>query len=121
MGDLAGDLLTTGNNNIDIGNEGLAGESKTIRIGDQNVNSATFIAGINGVDKTTGKSVFIDAAGQLGTGDINSLLWPKGSILQMQPGSVAPAGFTKIGTEQTKLYDNSGRPSEVIWDIYQKN
>jgi hypothetical protein len=35
--------------------------------------------------------------------------------------SLPPAGFTKIGTEQTKLYDNSGHPSEVIWDVYQKN
>jgi hypothetical protein len=69
----------------------------------------------------SGKSVFIDTARQLGTADISSLLWPKGSILQMQPGSVPPAGFTKIGTEQTKLYDNSGHPSQVIWDVYQKN
>ena len=121
MGDLAGDLLTTGDHNIDIGNEGVAGESKTIRIGDQTVHGATFIAGINGVDKTSGKAVFIDTVGQLGTGDVNSLLWPKGSILQMQPGSVPPPGFTKIGTEQTKLYDTSGHPSEVMWDVYQKN
>ncbi len=121
LGDLAGDLLTTGDDNIDIGNEGEAGEAKTIRIGDQAVHSAAFVAGINGVDMSSGKAVFIDAAGQLGTADINSLLWPKGSILQMQPGSVPPAGFTKIGTEQTKLYDNSGHPSEVIWDVYQKN
>jgi hypothetical protein len=39
----------------------------------------------------------------------------------MQPGSTPPAGFTKIGTEQAKFYDNSGHPSEVIWDVYQKN
>ena len=121
MGYGAGDLLTTGDNNIVIGSRGTAGESNTIRIGDQAVHSAAFVAGINGVDKSTGKSVFVDAAGQLGTADVNSLLWPKGSILQMQPGSVPPAGFTKIGTEQTKLYDNSGQPSQVIWDVYQKN
>jgi hypothetical protein len=121
LGDLAGDLLTTGDRNIDIGNEGAAAESNTIRIGDQTIHNATFIAGINGVDKGTGQAVFVDSAGQLGTGDINSLLWPKGSILQMQPGSVPPPGFVKIGTEETKLYDNSGHPSQVFWDVYQKN
>jgi hypothetical protein len=33
MGTLAGYNLTTGSNNIDIGNQGLAGESGVIRIG----------------------------------------------------------------------------------------
>lgn len=121
LGQYAGGNLTTGDNNIDIANAGVAGESNTIRIGDQAVNSATFVAGINGVDKSSGKAVFIDAGGQLGTGDVNGLLWPKGSILEMQPGSTPPAGFTKIGTEQAKFYDLSGHPSQVTWDVYQKN
>jgi len=121
LGDLAGDLLTTGDNNIDIGNEGSAAEAKTIRIGDQTVHRATFVAGINGVDMSSGKSVFVGANGQLGTADVSSLLWPKGSILEMQPGSTPPAGFTKIGTEQAKFYDLSGHPSQVTWDVYQKN
>jgi hypothetical protein len=68
VGLLAGQNLTTGNNNIDIGNQGGAGEANTIRIGDQASQTATFIAGINGVDKTSGSPVFIDANGQLGTG-----------------------------------------------------
>ena len=121
LGLAAGQNLTTGDNNIDIGNAGVAGEAGTIRIGDQTVHSATFIAGVNGVDKSTGQSVFIDAAGQLGTGNVNSLVWPKGSILEMQPGSTPPAGFTKIGTEQAKFYNLSGHPTQVSWDVYQKN
>jgi hypothetical protein len=84
------------------------------------VHSAAFVAGINGVDMSSGKAVFIGTGGQLGTADVSGLLWPKGSILQMQPGSTPPAGFTKIGTEQTKLYDTSGHPSQVSWDVYQK-
>jgi hypothetical protein len=60
--------LTTGNNNIDIGNLGLAGESSTIRIGSES-QTRTFIAAIRGV--TTGiadaVSVVIDSNGQLGT------------------------------------------------------
>src|SRR6202035_3458184 len=67
LGQAAGFHLTTGDNNIDIGNQGVAGESAIIRIGDTQV--ATFIAGIRGT--TTGVAdavpVMIDSAGQLGT------------------------------------------------------
>ena len=64
----------TGDNNIDIGNEGVVGESNTIRIGGDvgagfAPQTATFIDGIRGV--TTGNAdaiaVVIDSAGQLGT------------------------------------------------------
>ena len=48
LGNSAGLLLTTGNFNIDIGNPGLAGESSTIRIGN-NQQTRTFITGIRGV------------------------------------------------------------------------
>ena len=121
LGQYAGGNLTNGDNNIDIANAGVAGESNTIRIGDQAANTAVFVAGINGVDMSSGKSVFVNANGQLGTADVSGLLWPKGSILEMQPGSTPPAGFTKIGTEQAKFYDLSGHPSQVVWDVYQKN
>jgi uncharacterized coiled-coil protein SlyX len=69
IGSNAGNDLTTGNSNIDIGDNvfGVAGESNTLRIG-QSV-FRTFIAGIRGV--TTGipdaLPVVIDSAGQLGT------------------------------------------------------
>src|SRR5205823_5385092 len=56
--------------NIDIGNEGVAGESNTIRIGTQGDRvpgqTRTFIAGINGVT-VRGTAVFVNANGQLGT------------------------------------------------------
>jgi hypothetical protein len=80
-----GGSLTTGSNNIDIANSGVAGESSTIRIGDQANQTATFIAGINGVDKTSGSPVFIDANGQLGTGTLEQ--GPQGP-----PGPQGPAG-----------------------------
>jgi len=67
LGDSAGINLTTGSNNIDIGNLGVAGESNRIRIGSGQ--TRTFIAGIRG--RTTGNAnaipVLIDSAGQLGT------------------------------------------------------
>jgi hypothetical protein len=68
LGNSAGLLRTTGNFNIDIGNPGLAGESNTIRIGN-NQHTRTFITGIRGV--TTGNAnaipVLIDSLGQIGT------------------------------------------------------
>jgi hypothetical protein len=57
-------MLTTGHDNIDIGNNGVAGESSTIRIGASQ--TATFIAGIRGAT-VTGPAVVVNmASGQLG-------------------------------------------------------
>jgi hypothetical protein len=66
LGDGAGGNLTTGSNNIDIGNTGVAGESATIRIGKSGTQTKTFVAGINGA-AVTGSAVKVNAAGQLGT------------------------------------------------------
>jgi predicted ribosome quality control (RQC) complex YloA/Tae2 family protein len=80
LGYFAGFSLTTGSNNIDIGNRGVAGEANTIRIGNavttvwsdgltHPAQTRTFIAGIRG--RTTANAnavpVVIDSAGQLGT------------------------------------------------------
>ena len=68
LGTGAGSNLTTGDNNIDIHDAGVAGESNTIRIGTQGTQTATFIAGINGVNASAGSPVYILSTGQLGTG-----------------------------------------------------
>src|SRR5205823_7283477 len=68
LGWQSGINLTTGDHNIDIGNSGGAAEANTIRIGD--VQTSTFLAGINGVDNSSGSPVFVDANGQLGTGTL---------------------------------------------------
>jgi len=70
LGEGAGQNLTNGSNNIDIGNDGMAGESNTIRIGVEGTQTVTFIAGIYA--ETTGDAgstipVMIDANGNLGT------------------------------------------------------
>jgi hypothetical protein len=74
VGYLAGQNLTTGNCNIDIGNQGQVGESNTIRIGTQTVEgcgqTATFIAGIINFDASAGVPVYILPTGQLGHGPI---------------------------------------------------
>jgi hypothetical protein len=58
--------LTTGDNNIDIGNGGVAGESGVIRIGVTGTQTATFIAGIRGVPITGGTAIGVNASGQIG-------------------------------------------------------
>jgi hypothetical protein len=59
--------LTTGSNNIDVGNVGVAGESRTIRIGTKGTYKTAFIAGISGVTVAGGVGVIIDTIGKLGT------------------------------------------------------
>ena len=76
-------LNLTGDNNIDIGNDGVAAESNTIRIGSVGTQTNAYIAGINGVT-VTGAPVVVDASGQLGTADISTLQGP--------PGPQGPAG-----------------------------
>jgi hypothetical protein len=66
LGNLAGQNLTTGSNNIEIGNGGVAAESNTIRIGTSATQTATFIAGIRGVAVAGGQAVAVNANGQLG-------------------------------------------------------
>src|SRR6266567_3922634 len=68
LGVNAGLNLTTGSNNIDIGNSGVAAESATIRIGAA-AQTRTFIAAIRGVTTANANAVpvMIDSAGQLGT------------------------------------------------------
>ncbi|HEX9626636.1 MAG TPA: tail fiber domain-containing protein [Acidiferrobacterales bacterium] len=66
LGFRAGYNFTTGNNNIAIDNEGVAGESNTIRIGD--IQTRAFIAGIRGVTTATAAiPVYVGTDGQLGT------------------------------------------------------
>jgi hypothetical protein len=54
----AGLNLTTGSNNIDIGNGGVAGDANKIRIGKQGTQNGTFIASIHGVAVTGSTVVF---------------------------------------------------------------
>ena len=67
MGTSAGQDLTTGDRNIDIGNLGVAAEGHTIRIGTTGDQSATYIAGIAGQTVGAGGSTcYVDNDGKLG-------------------------------------------------------
>jgi hypothetical protein len=75
VGQQAGSNLTTGSNNIDIGDatvnsvaDDIAGESDTIRIGSQQTQKSTYIAGIyNRPVGCEALAVIIDSTGKLGT------------------------------------------------------
>jgi hypothetical protein len=64
---LPGANLTTGSNNIDIGNFGFAGEERTIHIGTKQTHTATYVAGISRATVPTGVTVLVDDNGHLGT------------------------------------------------------
>jgi hypothetical protein len=66
LGSYAGQMLTTGSNNIDIGNLGAAAEENTIRIGTQGTQTGAYIAGIYGANVANGLGVVVDATGHLG-------------------------------------------------------
>jgi hypothetical protein len=55
----------TGSGNIAIGNQGVAGETNTIRVGTSQ--TRTFMAGIHGKVISGGSTVLINASGQIGT------------------------------------------------------
>jgi hypothetical protein len=65
LGDFAGRNNTIGSDSIFIGNNGLANDSQTIKIGTQETQLTTFIAGIAGTP-VTGSAVEVTASGQLG-------------------------------------------------------
>lgn len=66
MGYDAGLNVTSGNNNIEIGNEGVATDNNVIRIGKKDTQSKTFIAGIYNNTGITGLAVVIGSNGELG-------------------------------------------------------
>jgi len=74
IGYQTGSALTTGNNNIAIGNIGVAAESNTIRIGDPAIHAGIFLAGITAMSPAApNQAVLVNpATGQLGSADISS-------------------------------------------------
>ena len=65
VGWAAGGQLTTGSNNIYIGNNGVSNENNTTRIG--SVQNRAYFAGIFNSTLGGGMSVLVDSNGQLGT------------------------------------------------------
>jgi uncharacterized coiled-coil protein SlyX len=107
LGDGAGGNLTTGSNNIDIGNTGVAGESATIRIGKSGTQTKTFVAGINGA-AVTGSAVKVNAAGQLGTAPSSERF--KDAIKPMDKASEVILGLKPVTFHYKKELDPESIP-----------
>jgi hypothetical protein len=83
--------LTTGSNNIDIGNAGVAAESNTIRLG--TTQTAAYVSGISGKVVPGGVSVVVGTDGKLGTvvsserfkAQIKSMGKASEAILELKP------------------------------------
>jgi Chaperone of endosialidase len=108
LGFHAGDL-TTGDNNIVIGNRGVEGESNTIRIGGgvfgYGPQTAAFIAGISGT-AVVGDPVVVDGNGQLGT--VASSARFKKNIKPMDKTSEAILAFKPVSFQYRS--DSNGTP-----------
>ena len=87
----AGMNISTGSNNIDIGNPAPGNESDTIRIG--NTQTAAYLAGVSGVTVASGVQVYVDANGQLGTltssarfkEDVTDMAGASHPVMQLHP------------------------------------
>jgi uncharacterized coiled-coil protein SlyX len=106
-------LNTTGSCNIDIGNNGVAGESNTIRIGTVGGERgcgqrATFIAGIIGAP-IAGPTVHISGTGQLGIGPPSSVRF-KQNIKPMDKASDAILALKPVTFRYKKELDPEGAP-----------
>jgi hypothetical protein len=103
LGWKAGFALTTGDNNIDIDNQGEAGDSDTIRIGTEGTQTTTYIAGITNGTSVSGPYVVIDSTtGQLGV------------------SSVAPPGANVKTAYMTRLQKQVQRQAADIRDLKQQ-
>jgi hypothetical protein len=139
LGYFAGSALTGGDSNIDIGNPGVAAESETIRIGQQGLQTATYIAGISGATVPTGVAVIVDSSGHLGAttssarfkDEINPMDKASEAILALKPVTfrykkeLDPEGIPQFGlvAEQVEnvspdlvARDDQGRPYSVRYE-----
>jgi hypothetical protein len=108
LGASAGINLTTGNFNIDISNVGIAGESRTIRIGTTGTHTKTFIAGISGASVPEGVGVIVGPNGKLGT--VVSSARYKEAIKPMDKSSEAILALKPVTFRYKKDLDPDGIP-----------
>jgi hypothetical protein len=139
LGFEAGGDLVVGDNNIDIGNVGVADEGNTIRIGTQGTQTKTFIAGISDAP-IGGMEVRVNQNGRLGTEPsskrFKELIKPmdKASevLLSLRPvtfrykSEIEPEGIPQFGlvaedveavNPDLVVRDKEGKPYSVRYDV----
>lgn len=138
IGNNGGSSLTTGSENICIGAFGVAGESLTIRIGQNQ--TAAYIAGISGRTSSGGVGVLINSNGKLGTTtssrrfkeNIRAIGAESNRLMQLRPVAfeykrdLDSTGLTQYGLiaeEVAEIYpdlvalDRDGRPEAVRYHL----
>ncbi|HEY2713825.1 MAG TPA: tail fiber domain-containing protein [Chthoniobacterales bacterium] len=108
LGQSAGFNLTTGSDNIDVGNQGVAGESQTIRVGAVGTQTNAYLAGINGVTVADGIPVVVGADGHLGT--VTSSARYKEAVQPMADSSQAILDLQPVTFRYKKEYDSKAIP-----------
>ncbi|MGA3092746.1 MAG: tail fiber domain-containing protein [Terriglobales bacterium] len=108
LGASAGFYLTTGSNNIEIGNDGTANDNDTIKIGVQGTQTSTYIAGIHGATVASGVAVVVDSAGQLGVKTSSARF--KEAIKPMDEASEAILALKPVTFRYKKDLDPQGIP-----------
>jgi hypothetical protein len=108
LGSEAGINITAGNDNVDIANQGIAGDSNTIRIGTAGFQTKTFVAGIFGT-VVTGSQVGVTSTGQLGVLATSSERF-KDAIKPMDKASEAILALKPVTFHYKKELDPDGIP-----------
>ena len=110
LGSAAGEDLTTGDNNIAIGNVGVAGDSGIIRIGTVGVHTTVYIAGIRDTPLTHGSAVAVGITpdGQLGVRPSSARY--KEAIKPMKKASEAILALQPVTFRYKKELDPEGIP-----------
>lgn len=107
-----GGYNVTGNNNVDIANEGTSSDNGIVRIGTSGTQTSLFAAGIRGV--TTGLSnavpVMIDSNGQLGT--VSSSRRFKEDIQEMGDTSLGLLSLRPVTFRYKKAFADGSKPTQ---------
>lgn len=108
IGVVGGTKVTSGNDNIEIGNQGTADDNRVIRLGNIRTQRSTYIAGIAGVTVPNGVAVMIDNDGHLGT--ITSSARFKDDIQPMKNASAAILSLQPVTFRYKKELDSARVP-----------
>jgi hypothetical protein len=134
LGFNAGYNIVTGSNNIEIGSFGSSDESDTIRIGAQDTQTATYVAGIYGTGVSSTDPVCVLDSGQLGVcassarykRDIREMRAASSGLMRLRPVMFRyrsdPKGQRQYGLIAEEVarvypelvdYDHNGKPLTV--------
>jgi hypothetical protein len=108
IGHYAGQNVTTGSNNIEIGNQGIAHDANVIRLGDPATQRKTFIAGISRTPVAGGLAVMVSNQGQLGVA--TSAARYKENIQPMDKSSEAVLSLRPVTFRYKKELDPEAIP-----------